>query len=109
MRRWLTLAAFAGLGGCVPVSSTGIMRTPVDLSIPSAKAPKDFAHCAAGAFDGNNPVTNDGEHYWVLRLSHQGTPFARWDFTPAPGGSVAELRSVLVAGDPGDGEVRRCA
>jgi hypothetical protein len=97
------------LSGCVPVSSTGIYNTAVDLTVPSTKSSKDFALCAAGAFDGNNPVTNDGDHYWVTRLSLQGTPFARWDFLPTPTGSVAQLRSVLVAGTPGTGIVRKCA
>lgn len=102
-------ALFVPLAGCVPVSSTGIYRTPIDLTIASSKSAKDFALCAAGAFDGNNPVSNDGDHYWVLRLDHQGTPFARWDFVPTGGGSIAELRSVLIAGSPGTSAVRRCA
>jgi hypothetical protein len=98
-----------GLAACVPVSSSGIYRTPIDVTIQSAKAPKDFALCVSQALIGNNPVTNDGNHYWVTRVAYQGQPFARWDFFPAPGGSVAQLRSVLLLGNAGDDRVRRCA
>lgn len=108
-RRFIALAAVAALlGGCVPVSSAGVYRTPVDVTITSPKPVKDFALCAAQALPGNNPLTNDGDHYWVTRLSYQGAPFARWDFYPAPAGSVAELRSVLVLGNAGDSYVRKC-
>lgn len=109
MRKWRLVALVTVLSGCVPTTSGGIYSTPIDLTIPSTKSPKDFALCAAQAFVGNNPVTNDGEHYWVTRIAHQGQPFARWDFLPRPGGSIAELRSVLLGGNAGDEKVRRCA
>lgn len=97
------------LAGCVPVSSAGVYRTAIDLTIPSSKSSKDFALCAAQAFAGNNPVTNDGDHYWIDRLSYQGAPFARWDFRPTLNGSVAELRSVALLGPVGEDKVKACA
>ena len=82
MLKSLACVSAALLGACAPVSSTGIYRTSVELTIASEKSPREFAMCVADAFPDAGRLLNEGEHYWLTR-QHGGATFERWDFTPA--------------------------
>jgi hypothetical protein len=97
------------LGGCA-TSSAGLYQTKVETAIPSTKTSQQFATCVAETLQGNNPMRNDGDHYWVVRLNGFQVPIIRWDFVPKPeGGSVAELRTTLNIASAGTTKVRACA
>jgi len=108
MLKSLACVSAALLGACAPVSSTGIYRTSVELTIASEKSPREFAMCVADAFPDAGRLLNEGEHYWLTR-QHGGATFERWDFTPTLTGSIAERRSGQIVGRAGSGRVRECA
>jgi len=105
MRR---LLPFLLLAGCAPVSSEGVYKTRVELTIPSQKSPHDFAMCAAGALPDAQSPLNEGNHYWIDR-KYGGATFERWDFLPTASGSIAERRSGQVVASYGTNRVRTCA
>lgn len=102
-------ALFVPVAGCAPITPAGVYNTPIDLTISSNKPPGDFARCALDHFRGNNSLSNDGDHYWIVRMGGQETMLARWDFLPAGTGSIAQLRAVQVMGPSDTGAVRKCA
>lgn len=108
MVRKAALVALVLLGACAPVSSAGIYRTPVELTITSSKSPREFAMCAADALPDAGQLLNDGEHYWLAR-QYGGTTFERWDFRLTPTGSIAERRSGSIVPSYGTGTVKECA
>lgn len=109
MRRMMLVAgAAAALCGCA-TSPAGLLKSDVEQTVVSGKSSKDFAQCVQSTMIGNNPIANDGEHYWILRLNGYGLPASRWDFYPLPnGGSKAELRAAISI-NTGDERVENCA
>ncbi|MES2002261.1 MAG: hypothetical protein V4444_08145 [Pseudomonadota bacterium] len=104
----LTVLSFA-LTGCA-TSSAGLYRTSVETTVSSSKTSQKFATCVAETLQGNNPLRNEGDHYWVLRMNGYGVPIIRWDFMPKlSGGSIAELRTTLNFLSAGTTKVQACA
>lgn len=104
-----SVSVLATLAGCA-TSSAGLYRTSVETTVQSNKTSQQFATCVAETLQGNNPLRNDGDHYWVLRMNGYGVPIIRWDFLPRPGGgSVAELRTTLNFLSAGTTKVQACA
>lgn len=99
------LLAFA-LSGCA-TSAAGLYETSVKKTVLSSRTSQAFATCVAESLVGAAQLRSDGDHYWVLRMVLD-IPRHRWDFTPTPAGSKAELRSTGFAGD-GEDKVRACA
>lgn len=95
------------LAGCA-FSPDALSRTDVDLRLASPKSPQVVAQCVYGALNFDNPMENDGDHYWVTRMGTNGIPNSRWDFLPdGNGGSRVELRANVPLGNGGD-KVRAC-
>ena len=108
-KRVLLAAPLAILAGCA-TSSAGLYRTSVETTIPSKKTSQQFALCVAETLQGNNPLRNEGDHYWVIRTNGYGIPIIRWDFQPQPdGGSIAELRTTINFLSAGTTKVQACA
>jgi hypothetical protein len=101
------IIAVAALAGCAPVTPEALSRVSPSVTIESAKAPHDFAMCAASALPDAGQLMNDGQHYWIVR-QYGGASFERWDFLPALRGSIAERRTGQMASF-GTDRVRRCA
>lgn len=108
LHKCFATAVAVSLSACAPVSSEGLYRSKIELTIPSTKAPADFAKCVAGALPDAGQVLNDGDHWWTVR-SYGGAAFERWDFLPTPTGSVAERRSGRSMASYGTGRIRDCA
>ncbi len=100
------LIIIAALAGCA-TSGAGLYKTDIKKTVYSEKPSSEFAVCVAEALGGSVELRSSGEHYWVMRIIFD-TPRHRWDFTPVPGGSKAELRSTGLAGS-GAGKVEACA
>ena len=105
MTRIAVVALF--LTGCA-TSSAGLERSNVEATLHSTKTPQAWATCVAESMIGNTQLRNDGDHYWVLRISGYGIPYVRWDFRPEGSGSRAELRASFGYGRAED-RVRACA
>lgn len=104
------LALLLILPSCA-MTPAGIMRTPVETSVHSGKTAQSFAVCVSESLFGGtaNVLRSEGEHYWILRYNSYGAPVVRWDFTPTPDGSLAELRTSFQLGIAGTDKVRACA
>lgn len=107
MLKW-TFPAVALLASCAPVSSDAVYQRAPDLTMASAKPARSFAFCVANALPEAGAPLNDGEHYWINR-QYGGAVIERWDFLPAPGGSVAYRRSGTITKNYGAERVKRCA
>tara|TARA_B100001057_G_C22352130_1_gene757521 strand:+ start:105 stop:431 length:327 start_codon:yes stop_codon:yes gene_type:complete len=94
MRAALVVLSALAVSGCA-TSAAGLANTAADRTLTSAKTPKEWAICAAETLQGSNELRDDGVNWWVIRSNGYGVPIVRWDFKPAPNGSVAELRSSL--------------
>lgn len=94
------------LSGCA-TSPAGLYATRIEKVIESPKPPNAFAICVAEVLGGDTELRSDGSHYWVMR-NVAGVPRHRWDFTPQPNGSKAELRSTGIVGAGAD-KVQSCA
>lgn len=104
----LTLPLLLALGGCA-MSSAGLSKSDLDMTIPSTKSPQIFATCVAETMIGDPQIRSDGTNYWIIRFNGYQIPVARWDFKPSSdGGSVAELRSTIGI-NTGDERVKACA
>lgn len=106
----LRIAVATGLAiavaGCA-TSAGGLYKTGVKRTVLSNKPSSDFATCVAESLQGDAQLRSSGDHYWVLRMVLD-VPRHRWDFTPTPEGSKAELRSTGLAGAGAD-KVEACA
>jgi hypothetical protein len=103
------LAVLAGLAlaGCA-TTSAGLYESKVEMILESARPPQEVATCVVERLRWSVQMRNQGDHYWVLRLSSYGSPTVRWDFLPQDGGGTrAELRmSIPIAS--GEDRVREC-
>src|SRR5690606_3908537 len=106
MRQTSLLVLSCALAGCA-TSSAGLYETSVKRTVLSQKSSSEFATCVAEAFTGDSQLRSSGDHFWVLRMVLD-VPRHRWDFTPTPTGSKAELRSTGLAG-AGTDKVESCA
>lgn len=95
------------LAGCAPITPDAIYATPVEVTVASAKEPRDFAYCVAGALSDAGSPMNRGGHYWIVR-TNGNVAYERWDFMPAPAGTIAERRSGQLASS-GLSKVKACA
>jgi hypothetical protein len=89
MEKTLIIAALA-LAGCATTPS-GVAKTEIEGTIPSAKSAQAFATCVAESLPATAQFRQNGNGYVIV--VEVGFRLFRADFTPTASGSVAELRS----------------
>lgn len=87
------MAGTALLSGCA-ASPGGLLDQPSLQTLTSSKKPGEVAGCIQQALRGGASQGTDGTNYWITRQNSFG-PVVRYDFKPAPNGSIVEYRSRL--------------
>lgn len=107
MRLITICLAAATLSGCA-TSVAGLGRDEVDMTLTSAKPPRQVATCLATTLIGSNPLLELSDtHFAVIRNNGYGVPVVRWDIIGTPTGSRVELRASIGI-NTGDERARAC-